>query len=151
MTATDISYNAIEEAKQEARRRGLYVDDELIGKSRIKFPGTFDIRNIANDISHSEGFDVVLACDNVIPHLPTPTAILEAFRQVRACLVRRSVLQYVVPSPSPFSHPPSPSPFSLLPSLFSLLSSPFTLLTSLLLTSHLQPEQSKRRTKVSSF
>lgn len=90
VTATDISFSVIEEAKQEARRRGLYYDDELIGKSRIKFPGLSDLRSVGNDLS-PEGFDIVIACDNVIPHLPSPADISEAFRQVRDCLLRRTI------------------------------------------------------------
>jgi len=72
VTASDISPEAVELARAEAARRGL----------EIEF-GVADMRSLPE--AHRERFDVVLACDNAVPHLLTDDDILLAFRQFYAC------------------------------------------------------------------
>ena len=56
VTASDLSAGAVERAKDEARRRGVEIDFSVC-----------DMR-VAHD-HHGREFDVVIACDNAIPHL----------------------------------------------------------------------------------
>jgi 2-polyprenyl-3-methyl-5-hydroxy-6-metoxy-1,4-benzoquinol methylase len=72
VTASDLSTRAIERAKVEARRRGVEIDFSVC-----------DMR-AAHD-HHRRQFDVVIACDNAIPHLLSDDEILMAFRQMRDC------------------------------------------------------------------
>lgn len=72
LTASDISDVEIERAKVEAERRGLTV----------KF-SVADMRE--SHIHHQKQFDIVIACDNAIPHLLTDEEILAAFQQMYAC------------------------------------------------------------------
>jgi SAM-dependent methyltransferase len=72
VTASDISMAAIELARQEAIRRSLSL--------------TFiqaDMRTLRQ--AHSGMFDLVIACDNAIPHLLSQADILKAFQQFYAC------------------------------------------------------------------
>lgn len=72
LTASDISDVEIERAKIEAYRRGL----------TIKF-SVADMRKAHT--YHQKEFDLVIACDNAIPHLLTDEEILTAFQQMYAC------------------------------------------------------------------
>ena len=72
VTASDLSPQAVELARKEAARRKLRIDF-----------GVADMRRLSE--VHRELFDVVLACDNAIPHLLTDEEILLAFRQFHAC------------------------------------------------------------------
>ena len=72
LTASDISDAEIERAKIEADCRGLTV----------KF-SVADMREAHSH--HQKEFDVVIACDNAIPHLLTDEEILTAFQQMYAC------------------------------------------------------------------
>src|SRR5690348_1504906 len=56
VTASDLSARAIERARAEAQRRGLTIAFSVA-----------DMRSIHEH--HSRAFDVVIACDNAIPHL----------------------------------------------------------------------------------
>jgi ubiquinone/menaquinone biosynthesis C-methylase UbiE len=66
MTASDISSSEIEVAKQEATNRGLQIDFFVT-----------DMRSL--DYSR-EPVDIIIACDNAIPHLLTNPEILETFK-----------------------------------------------------------------------
>jgi 2-polyprenyl-3-methyl-5-hydroxy-6-metoxy-1,4-benzoquinol methylase len=70
VTASDLSAGAVDRAHVEARRRGVAIDFSVC-----------DMR-VAHD-HHGREFDVVIACDNAIPHLLSDDEILRAFRQMR--------------------------------------------------------------------
>ena len=72
VTASDLSAGAVERARVEARRRGVEIDFSVC-----------DMR-AAHD-HHGRQFDVVIACDNSIPHLLTDDEILLALRQMHDC------------------------------------------------------------------
>jgi SAM-dependent methyltransferase len=72
VTASDLSAEEIERAKQEAHARGMSVAFSVA-----------DMRK-AHD-HHGKEFDVVLSADNSVPHLLTDEDILAAFRQFHAC------------------------------------------------------------------
>ena len=72
VTASDISPAAVERARQEANRRELSISLSAC-----------DMRSVNEH--HRRTFDVVLACDNSVPHLLSDTEILTAFRQFHAC------------------------------------------------------------------
>lgn len=73
VTASDLSAKAVERAKVEARQRGVEIDFSAC-----------DMR-AAHD-HHGRPFDVVIACDNSIPHLLSDDEILLAFRQMYDCV-----------------------------------------------------------------
>jgi SAM-dependent methyltransferase len=73
VTASDLSAGAVERARAEARRRGVEIDFSVC-----------DMR-AAHD-HHGRQFDVVIACDNSIPHLLTDEEIVCALRQMHDCL-----------------------------------------------------------------
>ncbi|HTP06944.1 MAG TPA: methyltransferase domain-containing protein [Anaerolineae bacterium] len=68
ITASDISPVAVERARDLAQRRSLTIDFRIA-----------DMRTLRSVIP--ETFDVVIACDNAVPHLLTDSEILRAFRQ----------------------------------------------------------------------
>jgi SAM-dependent methyltransferase len=72
ITASDNSPAEIAYAQAEATERGL----------RIKF-GVADMRELTQ--SYSGLFDVVIACDNAIPHLLSDGEIRQAFEQFYRC------------------------------------------------------------------
>jgi len=72
VTASDLSAGAVERARREAESRGL----------AIRF-SVADMRQAA--AHHREQFDLVIACDNSVPHLLTDADLLAAFRQFLAC------------------------------------------------------------------
>ncbi len=71
--ASDISAGAVSRAIKEAKFSG----------AKIHF-SVADMRNA--HAAHGDGFDVVVSCDNSIPHLLSDDEILLAFRQMYACL-----------------------------------------------------------------
>jgi len=71
VTASDLSAGAVERARAEAQRRGVGIDFSVC-----------DMR-AAHD-HHRRQFDVVIACDNSIPHLLADHDILLALRQMYA-------------------------------------------------------------------
>lgn len=73
VTASDLSAHEIERARREAGERGL----------KIPF-STCDVRQA--HAHHGEGFDVVMSCDNSLPHLLTDQDLLLALEQMLACL-----------------------------------------------------------------
>jgi len=72
LAASDISSASIEEARSEAHKRGLVIDFEIA-----------DMRQVWNHYGRT--FDVVIACDNAIPHLLSDEDILQAFEQFYQC------------------------------------------------------------------
>jgi SAM-dependent methyltransferase len=74
LTASDISSVEIERARAEASRRGLAVEFRVA-----------DMRQLGE--VHRRQFDVVIACDNAIPHLLSDADILLAFEQFYRCTV----------------------------------------------------------------
>jgi SAM-dependent methyltransferase len=72
ITASDISAVAIEQARTEAAQRGLTIEFRLA-----------DMRHLW--LVHQQQFDVVLACDNAVPHLLSEAEIRQAFEQFFHC------------------------------------------------------------------
>ena len=72
VTASDLSPHAIERAKHEASDRDLSISLSVA-----------DMRNVYDH--HADQFDIVIACDNAIPHLLSDEDILDAFLQFHAC------------------------------------------------------------------
>ncbi|WP_197497045.1 class I SAM-dependent methyltransferase [Arthrobacter sp. B6] len=73
VTATDVSHAAVDRARVEAAERGIDVDFRAC-----------DVRDVRENVE--ETFDVVISCDNALPHLLTDEDLQRAVRSVRACL-----------------------------------------------------------------
>src|SRR5581483_1310892 len=72
VTASDLSPESVERAKQEALKRGLEID--------------FSVADMLQAFDHHQRtFDLVIACDNAVPHLLSDSEILVAFRQFYKC------------------------------------------------------------------
>jgi SAM-dependent methyltransferase len=74
VTASDISLSAVERTQREARQRGLSIQCSVA-----------DMRDV--HAHHQRTFDVVLACDNSLPHLLSDTDILVALEQFHRCVI----------------------------------------------------------------
>lgn len=73
ISASDLSEKEIERAKKEAERRKLAIQ--------------FSVADMLNaHAQHGAGFDVLISCDNSVPHLLTDDDLLSAFRQFFDCL-----------------------------------------------------------------
>jgi SAM-dependent methyltransferase len=72
VTASDISPHAIKRAKKEAALRDLNISFQVA-----------DMRSAFK--VHSKEFDIVISCDNSVPHLLTDNDILKAFQQIYSC------------------------------------------------------------------
>ena len=72
VTASDVSRAAVERARLEARQRNLSLQVSLA-----------DMRSLYKH--HGRTFDVVLSCDNSVPHLLSNEDILTAFREFYEC------------------------------------------------------------------
>jgi SAM-dependent methyltransferase len=72
VTASDLSPEEIARARQEAAKRQLHIDFSVA-----------DMREAS--AHHGRQFDLVISCDNSVPHLLTDADILAAFRQFFAC------------------------------------------------------------------
>lgn len=73
VTGSDISSCAVERARREARMRNREI--------------AFSICDMREAFAHhGGGFDLVITCDNSIPHLLTDSDILTALGQMFACL-----------------------------------------------------------------
>lgn len=72
VSASDLSQSALERAREEAERRGLKIDFRRA-----------DMRRVAE--VYPESFDLVIACDNAVPHLPDDEEIGRAFQQFFRC------------------------------------------------------------------
>lgn len=73
VTGTDVSSAAVERAGAEALARGIEVDLRVA-----------DLRDLRRHVNGR--FDVVISCDNALPHLLTDDDLLAALRNVRECL-----------------------------------------------------------------
>ena len=72
VTGSDLSPLAVERARREAAARGMSIAFEVA-----------DLRELRR--RHTGDFDVVISCDNSVPHLLRDEEILAAFRQMLAC------------------------------------------------------------------
>jgi SAM-dependent methyltransferase len=72
VTASDLSSAAIEQAQQEAIRYGVQIEFNVV-----------DMRQVWD--TYRRQFDIVIACDNSIPHLQSDDEILLAFKQFYQC------------------------------------------------------------------
>jgi SAM-dependent methyltransferase len=72
ITASDLSPEAVERAGIEADKRNLTISLSVA-----------DMREAFSH--HRRQFDVVISCDNSIPHLLTDNDIFRAFRQMHKC------------------------------------------------------------------
>src|SRR5215467_5253420 len=72
VTASDLSPLAVARTSREAEGRGLSLTT-----------ATADLRELSR--THGQ-FDLVIASDNAVPHLPSDEDILTAFRECRHCL-----------------------------------------------------------------
>lgn len=73
VAASDLSPRAIERAKTEAKKRGLDIHFTVA-----------DMRDA--DAHHAKAFDLLIACDNSLPHLLSDREILHAFRAFYRCV-----------------------------------------------------------------
>jgi SAM-dependent methyltransferase len=72
VTASDLSAKEVERARKEAQKRNLEIE--------------FSVCDMRKAYQHHQAeFDVVICCDNSIPHLLTDEDILQALRQMYAC------------------------------------------------------------------
>jgi SAM-dependent methyltransferase len=72
LTASDLSVKEIDRAKQEALKREVNI--------------AFSVCDMQQAYTHhGSGFDVVISCDNSLPHLLSDEDLLLAFRQMHAC------------------------------------------------------------------
>lgn len=72
VTATDLSPAEVDRARQEATTRGLSIDFAVA-----------DMRTLFSQ--QQRQFDLVIACDNAVPHLLSDADLLLAFQQFYAC------------------------------------------------------------------
>lgn len=72
VSGSDISEGALARARREAAARGVQLELQVA-----------DLRDL--QARHGRQFDVVISCDNSVPHLLTDAEILAAFRQMHAC------------------------------------------------------------------
>ena len=73
VTGADISGAAVDRARAEATARGLDVDFVVA-----------DVRNVRGVVDGL--FDVVISCDNALPHLLTDEDVTRALGSIRSCL-----------------------------------------------------------------
>ena len=73
VTASDISGGAIRRGETEAARLGVEIELSVC-----------DMRKAHSH--HGSGFDVVISCDNSMPHLLTDQDLQTAFGEIRSCL-----------------------------------------------------------------
>lgn len=72
VTGSDLSAAEIKRARQEAAARGLQLDLSVADMRRTS-------------AHHRRQFDLVIACDNAVPHLLTDEDILLAFKEFYRC------------------------------------------------------------------
>ena len=72
VTASDLSSHEVELARLEAGKRNLSIEFAVADMRRL-------------DRSFESVFDVVVACDNAVPHLTSDADILQAFREFHRC------------------------------------------------------------------
>src|SRR5262245_45763437 len=72
VVASDLTPAAVERAKQEAEKRGLKI--------------TFSVADMRQAYTHHQKqVDLVISCDNAVPHLLTEADLLQAFQQFFKC------------------------------------------------------------------
>ena len=72
VTASDLSSEEVERAKSEAAQRGITI--------------AFSVADMRESYAHhAQQFDVVISCDNAVPHLLTDADILAGFKQFHQC------------------------------------------------------------------
>jgi SAM-dependent methyltransferase len=70
--ASDLSVEAVERGRREAQKRSLTIP--------------FSVADMRQAFAHhQQQFDLVIACDNAVPHLLTDEDLLAAFKQFFAC------------------------------------------------------------------
>jgi len=73
VTASDLSAPSVARAKKEAQTRKLNID--------------FSVADLRDAHSHHQRqFDLVIACDNVLPHQLTNDDLLAAFQELYQCV-----------------------------------------------------------------
>ncbi len=72
VTSSDLSSAEVEQARQEARRHAVQIEFQVV-----------DMRQVWE--TYQRQFDIVIACDNSVPHLLDNDEILLAFRQFYQC------------------------------------------------------------------
>lgn len=72
VSASDISPGELEQARREAGRRNVQIEFNVA-----------DMRHLS--LTHQKKFDLVIACDNAIPHLLSNAEILKAFLEFYQC------------------------------------------------------------------
>ncbi len=72
LTASDISAGELEQARYEASKREVNIEFRLA-----------DMRKLSD--TYSDKFDMVIACDNAVPHLLSDGEITQAFREFYRC------------------------------------------------------------------
>jgi SAM-dependent methyltransferase len=73
VTASDLSDAAVERARQEAQQQGITIP--------------FSVADMRQAYHHHQAqFDVVISCDNAVPHLLTDEDLLQAFQQFYQCV-----------------------------------------------------------------
>lgn len=72
VSASDVSQGALERARRTAAARGLSISFRAA-----------DLRTLS--AQHATTFDLVLACDNTLPHLLTDPEITTALREMHRC------------------------------------------------------------------
>jgi 2-polyprenyl-3-methyl-5-hydroxy-6-metoxy-1,4-benzoquinol methylase len=73
VTGTDLSKNAISRAKREARSHGVTVDFRRCDMRRL-------------DATLQATYNIVVSCDNALPHLMTTTDLALALKQINSVL-----------------------------------------------------------------
>jgi SAM-dependent methyltransferase len=73
VTASDLSVKEVERARREAKERGQDIELSVC-----------DMRE--SHAHHGGGFDVVISCDNSVPHLLSDSDILVALKAMHVCL-----------------------------------------------------------------
>jgi SAM-dependent methyltransferase len=72
IASSDISPGELEQARSEAQKRGLKIEFKMA-----------DMRKLSSVFQ--EEFDLVIACDNTIPHLLSNDEIIQVFREFYQC------------------------------------------------------------------
>jgi SAM-dependent methyltransferase len=73
VTASDLCATEIDRARLEASKRGVNIAFSVC-----------DMRQA--HVHHGSGFDIVISCDNALPHLLTDQDLLIALKEMLACL-----------------------------------------------------------------
>jgi SAM-dependent methyltransferase len=72
VTGSDLSSNAIQRAKFEAKNRDLDIDFSVT-----------DVRHLWKNFKNK--FDIVISCDNSLPHLPNDNEFVKGLKEIFKC------------------------------------------------------------------